>query len=807
MTKRIIALLLCAVMLIPCLVACASKKDEDDRGAYIVMYLSDEVYDFDPAKAGYNTETANILSMMFDTLFKLDENGKVKKSLVSKYTITKDDINNEYYMLLTLREGAYWSNGTALSSEDVVYTFKRLLSSNNSFAAASLLFDVKNARAVKEGDVSIDDLGVEAVESNVVKISFEGPIDYDQFILNLTNVATAPLLESYVDKDPDWAKKSSTMVTSGPFKLGKINYSDVTFDPIVMVADILANEMNVDLSSLGEKGVQASTDLLFDLSMTTADVYSVLERCEQRLHNMGFHVTIDVDIENRESENYQPISAVKDIASLLNSLTAVTDIHGTNDKGVAYAAPQTATVKVLNYFYLERNNYYMRDPDRDAIDEGVKPYRLLVDCSMSAEEILQAYKDGKLFYMGNIPLSIRGDATVKSNVKVTDALSTFVCYLNENAVIADGAEGTKLFADKTVRKALSQAIDRNAIAEAIVYAEAASALIPHGVFEGKSASKSDFRSVGGDILSKSADVNGAKKMLTDAGIDASKYSFSIKVAAYDAVHVKIVEMVQAAWSQLGFNVTVDYSYTIQNNDYFKGVGGITTDICDDMLIEALENNEYEVIALDYNAFSADAYSMLSNFALPFSGMALNIDTKENIYELMPNTTGYNSEAYNNLMEAIYYIPYFAELTAKLEDSETADDFSFLGLYESKAEYMAVYNAVKKIYQDNGITPTTKSAEWSKQRATLLHKAEAMLLEDMPIIPIVFNKNAVMGSSAVNKVKASYYAPCNFVDSTFKKYAEYTYLDKNGTPVSIFEEFPLIEWDKKGQDFTEEKETN
>ncbi|MBQ1229571.1 MAG: hypothetical protein IIX80_00925, partial [Clostridia bacterium] len=192
-TKRIIALLLCTIMLIPTLAACSTKLDEDDRGAYVTMYLTNEIYDFDPANAYYNTESADILGMMFETLFKLNEKGKIEKGLVSKYTTHSDTAKGEYYMMLSLKE-AYWSNGTALTSEDVVFTFKRLLNSNNSFAAASLLFDIKNARAVKEGDVSIDDLGVEAVEDRLVKISFEGPIDFDAFILNLTSVCTAPLL-------------------------------------------------------------------------------------------------------------------------------------------------------------------------------------------------------------------------------------------------------------------------------------------------------------------------------------------------------------------------------------------------------------------------------------------------------------------------------------------------------------------------------------------------------------------------------------------------------------------------------------
>ena len=61
MLKRIIALLLCALMLVPFLASC-SKKDEDDVGAYITMYLTDDIFDFDPANAYYNKDTLNVVS-------------------------------------------------------------------------------------------------------------------------------------------------------------------------------------------------------------------------------------------------------------------------------------------------------------------------------------------------------------------------------------------------------------------------------------------------------------------------------------------------------------------------------------------------------------------------------------------------------------------------------------------------------------------------------------------------------------------------------------------------------------------------
>ena len=103
MMKRVIALVLCLLMLIPAFASCA-KKDENDLGAYINMYLTEQVYNLDPAYA-YNNESAlRVVSLVFDNLFVLDENGKIKKSLAKSYEINEDDNTGEYEMIITLKE-------------------------------------------------------------------------------------------------------------------------------------------------------------------------------------------------------------------------------------------------------------------------------------------------------------------------------------------------------------------------------------------------------------------------------------------------------------------------------------------------------------------------------------------------------------------------------------------------------------------------------------------------------------------------------------------------------------------------------
>ena len=553
MLKKIIALLLCLLMMIPVLSACA-KRDENDQGPMITMYLADEIYNFDPAYAYYNSSTLNIVSLMFETLFKLDSKGRIQNALVDSYEYIENPDKNEYKLVIMLKDTC-WSNKDPITTDNVVYTWKRLLAPENSFEAASLLFDIKNARAVKEGNISIDDLGVEANTQKMLTVTFEGAIDLEAFLVNLTSVATAPLPESHIEKDADWAKKGATMICSGPFKLGKTRYVYVSKDDY------------------------------------------------------------DVEIDPKSFEDVE----LQDF---------IYDDYALDEWGNQMDPSRNNKAKRLSYFVLERNSYYYRDPEEDKIDKSVTPHRLLVNCMMSAKELEAEFRQNHIFYIGSIPCSLRTDAnsTVAQQAKLTDSMSTFSLYLNQDAVI----NGEKLFANEAVRQALSLAIDRTAIANAVVYANAATGIVPNGVFE-STASKTKFfffteeaetfrDNANNDMISATADIAAAKALLKGAGIDASKYSFSINVARYDEVNVLATEMIAEAWGELGFKVSVNMVKPIENNDILKAIANdennVMTDICDDLFIETLTRETYQVIAFDYTAISADAFSVLSGFANP-----------------------------------------------------------------------------------------------------------------------------------------------------------------------------------------------
>ena len=589
MMKRIFALLICLATVIVAFAGCSSNTDEDYKGQAITAYLTTNVYDLDPAHAYNNDALSDIVGLMFDTLFRLEDNKKIVKALVKEYGFTEDKTTGEKGMWFRLND-TKWSDGVYVSASDVVFAWKRILEADASFEAASLLFDIKNARAAKEGDVSIDDVAIYAEEELMVTVKFEENVDKDQFLLNLTSLALAPLREDIVSKGDDWAKKAATIVCSGPFKLGRIN-------------------------------VKSSND--------------------------------------EESNVFDPNSY-----QYTEKGNIAVDIEGNEIKGVT-AFPQTITD-----FVLERNAYYYRDPAKHDLFKSVKPYRICVDCTLTPEQLLAAYEAGLVSYIGDIPLSLRTNETIKDAVDVEDAsLSTNMIYLNQNVMVDDGTdEGYALFADAKVRQALSLMVDRAALAEKLVYAEAATGLVPTGVFAaGKN--KETFRGNSKNTYDY-LDYNkeSAEALLEDAEIDADKYSFSISYPAYDDVQKYIAETVAAAWSELGFNVEAKALTTVQNNDWYRPTESIPTDICDDMYAECLRAGQFEAIILDYCAVSADPYGMLAPFAKAFSGQGMDMSDPEN-YELTPHITGYDSDDYNAKIESAWAAESASDRATALYDAE------------------------------------------------------------------------------------------------------------------------------------------
>lgn len=238
--KRIIAIVLCMIMVAVTFSGCVAKEDP---GATLNVIMKRPTT-LDPAIAYADQASAQFLTMIYQGLFTINEKGELKKSMCKSYTV-KDNV-----IEFTLKETC-WSDGTKVDADDYVYAWKRLLDAEFNSGAASLLFYIKNAKEVKNGDMPIDDLCLYASGNSIISVELIDASFVDTFIYNTASVALYPLREDIVNKisisepyydailnaegesilngnaplnDFSWGSLSSVLVSCGPFYVKKFDH-------------------------------------------------------------------------------------------------------------------------------------------------------------------------------------------------------------------------------------------------------------------------------------------------------------------------------------------------------------------------------------------------------------------------------------------------------------------------------------------------------------------------------------------------------------------------------------------------------
>jgi len=115
----------------------------------------------------------------------------------------------------TLREGLTWSDGEPVTSDDFVFSLRRLMNPDTAAKYAYLQYPIANAEAVNSGEMPIEELGVRAIDDTTLEITLERPTPY--FIGALTHYTAFPLPEHVVaEHGEDWVK-IGTIVTNGAY--------------------------------------------------------------------------------------------------------------------------------------------------------------------------------------------------------------------------------------------------------------------------------------------------------------------------------------------------------------------------------------------------------------------------------------------------------------------------------------------------------------------------------------------------------------------------------------------------------------
>lgn len=220
--KKILSLILTLTLLLGTVLTLASCGAPKNEGAQIAVYLGDPIYDFDPTDYYTESNAEQLMSLLYEPLFTLNEKGEIKYAAANKYSVDKE--NRE--ITITLRE-SYWSDGARVTADDFLYSWRdHLLEPTKANPAAALLYDIENAMEVKQGKLSNSEL---AIEANLyeLKITYREGADYNQLLKNLASTACSPIRQGAVTAAPAyWSKNANSIVTNGPFIVSTLSYPD-----------------------------------------------------------------------------------------------------------------------------------------------------------------------------------------------------------------------------------------------------------------------------------------------------------------------------------------------------------------------------------------------------------------------------------------------------------------------------------------------------------------------------------------------------------------------------------------------------
>ncbi len=186
-------------------------SDAAERVPTLRRGISAKVDTLDPHKSSAQWEDF-IIGDMFVGLMTDGPDGKPVPGVAERYEVSADALTWTFELRETV-----WSDGVPLTAEDFVYALRRIQNPETASQYAALLYVVKNAAAVNNGDASPEELGVRAIDDQTLEITLETPAPY--LLGLLSHYSSYPVPRHVVEQYGDAWIQPENIVVNGPYKL------------------------------------------------------------------------------------------------------------------------------------------------------------------------------------------------------------------------------------------------------------------------------------------------------------------------------------------------------------------------------------------------------------------------------------------------------------------------------------------------------------------------------------------------------------------------------------------------------------
>ena len=216
--RKMLSLLLALMMLLSMTTIASAEATQE-----IVYALANEPDGIDPSITN-NSFASPILVNAFEGLFAYNtETGALEYGEAADCVISADGL----VYTITLKDGLKWSDGTAHTAQDYVYTIKRILTPETTAKYVNLVTDyIVGAQDYYDGKTTdFETVGVKATDDKTLVITLKAVTPFFTDILSMWTFS--PVQSATVEANGDqWTNKAETYVSNGPFMVSEINLGE-----------------------------------------------------------------------------------------------------------------------------------------------------------------------------------------------------------------------------------------------------------------------------------------------------------------------------------------------------------------------------------------------------------------------------------------------------------------------------------------------------------------------------------------------------------------------------------------------------
>jgi len=177
----------------------------------ITIALSEEPPQLDSTRST-DASSFVVLAHTMEGLIAYDQNDQLTPGVAERWEIRDDGAT------FWIREDAIWSDGQPVTAHDFEFAWKRVLDPDTAAQYAFILYPIKNAEAVNQGDLPKEMLGVRAVTDLVLEVDFERPTPYFDKLVAFNTYF--PLREDFFEStNGRYGADAEMLLSNGPYIL------------------------------------------------------------------------------------------------------------------------------------------------------------------------------------------------------------------------------------------------------------------------------------------------------------------------------------------------------------------------------------------------------------------------------------------------------------------------------------------------------------------------------------------------------------------------------------------------------------